>query len=288
MDVDGPGVLRHLWMTQPFPELLRHLILRIYWDDQPHPSVECPMGDFFCCSWNQQREILAQPINVNPRGGLNCFFPMPFKKHVRITIENDSDVDIKEFFWNFDYTLEPVGGDALYFHAQFRRTPKLAKATEYVVVDNIRGQGQYVGAFFSWGYSQGSCNEGEIKMYLDGDGSFPTICGTGAEDYFLAAWGFGDDYSAPFGGFRMASGVYGNTGARALMYRFHVPDPICFKRDFRMTIQALTFEDLKNIPYEDRLYKTPEDDIASVAYWYQTLPSEVFPQLPSREVRLIA
>lgn len=140
MDNEGPGVIRHVWITLD-SKFYRNIIIRIYWDGQDSPSVECPIGDFFCCSWNQRQAIVAQPINVNSTGGMNCFFPMPFRKHARITIQNDSPNDLAHFFYTINYTLEPVTDDALYFHAQWRRTNPLPYGTDYTLVDGIKGQG---------------------------------------------------------------------------------------------------------------------------------------------------
>lgn len=136
MDHDGPGIIRHMWVT--FDKLQRRqVILRIYWDGAEHPSIEGPFGDFFCQSWNRDQNINALPVNVNPKGGMNCFFPMPFKKHARITVENDSAADIPMFFYTFNYTLEEVPEDCLYFHAQFRRTNPVPYKEVYTILDGV-------------------------------------------------------------------------------------------------------------------------------------------------------
>jgi hypothetical protein len=286
MDDEGPGVIRHIWFTCD-AALYRDVIVRMYWDGQSHPSVECPLGDLFCCL-TKPMQIPAEPINVNPTGGLNSFFPMPYRKHARITVENDSDTLIREFFYAIELTKQPVDDDALYFHAQFRRGNPLAKDTEYIIADGIEGAGQLVGLFMTWRrYEAGPCNEGEIKFFVDDDPpDKPTLCGTGTEDYFLGAWGFGDDFAAPYGGKLQVTGRYTQPNARILMYRFHVRDPIFFKQRLKATCQALTIE--KGDPpadYDDWLYRTLEDDIASVAYWYQTLPGKPLPPLPNRSER---
>ncbi len=280
MDVEGPGVIRHIWMTF-HPKVYRDVILRVYWDGEKSPSIQCPVGDFFCNSWKERQNILSQPINVNPSGGMNCYFPMPFRKHARITVENIGHEDFDGFFYTINYTLEPVADDALYLHAYWRRSNPLPYKEEYLIVDGIKGSGQYVGTFMSWQQnSEGWWGEGEIKMYLDGDGENPTICGTGTEDYFGGAWCFGSgeagNFSAPYLGFRQVKGINGQTGCRMTLYRFHVLDPVYFSQDFKVTMQALGWRDQGR-------YLALQDDIASVAYWYQTEPHAPFPAVPDRD-----
>jgi len=281
MDNDGPGVIRHMWITL-HQKFYRNTIIRIYWDGQAHPSVEAPIGDFLCCSWNQRQAILAQPINVNSTGGMNIYFPMPFKQHAKITIENDSPEDLPHFFYTINYTLEPVPDTALYFHAQWRRTNPLTYGQDYLMIDGLKGQGQYVGTFMAWQQNNaGWWGEGEIKMFIDGDQEFPTICGTGTEDYFGGAWCFRDgNYSAPYLGYQLVSGEADQPGARLTMYRFHVMDPVFFKSDLRITMQAIGWR-------SGGRYLPLQDDISSVVYWYQTLPHAPFPTLPGRNEREI-
>jgi hypothetical protein len=278
MDHDGPGIIRHMWFTFD-KKFYRDVILRIYWDGQDAPSVQAPLGDFLCNAWNRRQNILALPINVNPSGGMNIYFPMPFRSHARITVENNSPDDLEGFFYTINYTLEALPQEALYFHAFWRRSNPLTYGQEYLIVDGIEGQGQYVGTFMAWQQNNaGWWGEGEIKMYIDGDEDFPTICGTGTEDYFGGAWGFGDDFSAPYLGFRQVTKKSGKVGARMTLYRFHVQDPVFFRSDLKVTMQALGWR-------SGRRYLPLQDDIASVAYWYQTLPHAPFPPLPDRDAR---
>ncbi len=287
MNVDGPGIIKHIWVTLD-KKFYRDVVLRIYWDGQDSPSVECPIGDFFCCSWNERQNIYAIPVNVNPSGGMNCYLPMPFRKNVRITVENDSPNDLTHFFYTVNYTLESVEDDALYFHALWNRSNPLEYKTDHLIVDGIQGRGQYIGTFMSWQQNNaGWWGEGEVKMFLDGDKEFPTICGTGTEDYFGGAWCFRkdddtppEDYSAPFMGFQQVTGKSGDVGTRMTMYRFHIHDPIYFKSDFKATMQAIGWRsEFRFLPLQD--------DIASVAYWYQTLPHSPFMKLPDRNSREI-
>ncbi len=281
MDAEGPGIIRHMWFTFDCA-FYRHVIIRVSWDGQNVPSIEAPLGDFLCNSWNKRQEILALPINVNPKGGMNIFFPMPFRRHAHITVTNDSPRPLPGFFYTINYTLEKVEEDALYFHAQWRRSNPVTAGTDYLLADGIRGKGQYVGTFMSWQQNNaGWWGEGEMKMFMDGDGKFPTICGTGTEDYFGGAWGFGrQGYSAPFFGFQQVEGQSETIGCRMTLYRFHVMDPVFFRKDLKITMQALGWR-------SESRFLPLQDDIASTVYWYQGLPSAPLPQLPDRNHREI-
>ncbi len=273
MDERGQGLIRHIWMTLD-PSFYRNLVIRIYWDDSPDPSVECPVGDFFCCAWGQAHPVTSVPVNVNPKGGLNSYLPMPFRSRARVEISNESARNLDRFFYTIDYSLESLPVESLYLHALFRHTAGVEYGCDYSILDGVAGSGHYVGTFMAWEQrSSGWWGEGEIKIYLDDDSDFPTICGTGTEDYFGGAWCFGENYSAPYLGYRLVSGTEGEPGARMNMYRFHIPDPIFFRTAIRITMQALGWQ-------SDARYLPLEDDISSVAFWYQTLPHRRFPKLP--------
>ena len=296
MDTEGPGVIRHIWLTYD-PEYDRNLVIRIYWDGESSPSVVAPLGDFFCNAWEGAQNIISEPINVNPRGGKNCYFPMPFKQHARVTVTNDSTRDLRGFYYTINYTLEQVPEDALYFHAWWRRTNPLTIGEEYVLVDRIKGRGQYVGTFMAWQQNNaGWWGEGEIKMFIDGDNEYPTICGTGTEDYFGGAWCFVEkrtgpagsklnaetsvtgEYSAPYLGFQVVEGENLAAGARMTLYRFHTLDPVFFKKDLKVTMQALGWR-------SHRRFLQLQDDISSVTYWYQTIPHAPFPEIQGLQER---
>ncbi len=275
MDVAGPGRIQHIWITVD-AKFYRDLILRIYWDGEADPSVETPLGDFFCNGWKTRVNIMAIPINANPSGGFNCYFPMPFRTHARITIENRSPSSVGGFFYAVNYAQGSVGHEEVYFHAQFRRTNPLPYKQDYVILDGVRGQGHYVGTYLAWQQNNsGWWGEGEFKVFLDGDEEFPTICGTGTEDYFGGAWCFGQNYTAPFLGYPLGS-CDGRPGNRHGMYRFHILDPIRFEQDIRVTMQAIGWR-------SEGRYLPLQDDIASVAYWYQTEPHVPFPPLGDRD-----
>jgi hypothetical protein len=275
MDVAGPGCIQHIWITFD-PKYYRDVIVRIYWDGEETPSVESPLGDFFCNGFNTRVNILSLPINVNPSGGFNSYFPMPFRKRARITVENRNPQDLKHFFYAINYAETEIDANEAYFHAQFRRTNPLPYKEDYTILDGVKGQGQFVGAYMAWQQnSTGWWGEGEIKLFLDGDTEFPTICGTGTEDYFGGAWGFGANYTAPFLGYPLGS-CDGKPGNRHGLYRFHIMDPIRFSSDLRVVMQAIGWR-------SEGRYLPLQDDIASVAYWYQAEPHNAFPALGNRD-----
>ena len=278
-DIDGPGTVRHIWLTVD-QQAYRGCVLRIHWNHQANPSVEVPLGDFFANGHGVRTVVNSLPIGVYPVGGFNCYWPMPFTQHCRITIENQLPEDIGALYYQVSYGLGPVSENAALFHAQWRRSMTTREHPEHVLLDDVRGRGHYVGTYLAWTQmSDGWWGEGEIKFHLDGDGEHPTICGTGTEDYFGGAWCFGasDDappqlYTGAFLGYPQWTAAEGKVPKHGL-YRWHIPDPIRFRRDLRVTIQALGW-------WPRGRFQPLTDDIASVAYWYQTAPHTVFPPLP--------
>ena len=282
-DVEGSGIIQHIWITGDIARkgpLARYYILRMYWDDQDQPSVEVPVADFFASGWGVFSQINSQPVVVNPNKGYNCFWPMPFRKRARITIENRHEEDITVYY-QITYALTDVAESAGMFHAQFRRSNPLEYKTDHTIVEGITGAGQYVGTAIAWGVNNcGWWGEGEIKFFMDGDKDFPTICGTGTEDYFGGAYDWDVDgkyvtYTTQYMGMNQviqSDGLY-RSQMRFSMYRWHIMDPIRFQQDLRVTIQALGWR-------SGRRYLPLQDDISSVAYWYQTLPAAPFPELP--------
>jgi hypothetical protein len=242
--------------------------------------VEVPLTYFFCNAYTPATDIMALPINVNPCNGCNSYFPMPFRKHVKITAENTSSDDCAGFFYTVNYALAPVGDDEAYFHAQYRRTNPVKYLDDYTLVDSIRGKGHYVGTYMAWQQNNsGWWGEGEIKMFMDGDTEYPTICGTGTEDYFGGAWCFGKNFTAPFLGYPFGS-CDGEAGNRHSLYRFHIMDPVRFETDLRVTMQAIGWRD-------GGRYLSQQDDISSVVYWYQAEPHNPFPAFPAKDQREI-
>jgi len=284
-DTAGPGAIQHLWMTVD-PVAWRRLVLRFYWDDEETPSVEAPLGDLFCNGWCERCNIASLPVAVNPAGGFNSYWEMPFRQHARITLENLSPEETRGFYYQIDYTLTDVPADRAYFHAQWRRNNPLPYQQVHTLLDSVRGQGHYVGTYIAWGvHNTGWWGEGEVKFYLDGDTDWPTICGTGTEDYFGGAWDFQHPkgeygvFSSPFSGLPQVikpDGLY-RSQQRFGMYRWHIMDPVRFQHDLRVTIQALGWRS----PLEgESRYLPLQDDIASTAFWYQAEPHAPFPALP--------
>lgn len=270
-EIQGPGTIHHIWITVD-SKAYRNCIIRFYWDDEVEPSVEVPLGDLFCNGHAIRCKINSLPIAVNPSGGFNSYWPMPFRKTAKIMIENQINEDIKGFYYQFDYSLGEVAENAAYFHAQWRRENCVKFKREYTILDGVKGKGHYVGTYMAWTQlSNGWWGEGEIKFYIDGDEKFPTICGTGTEDYFGGAWGFGDTFSTPFLGYPLWYKKE-NEVIKHGLYRWHIMDPIRFEKDLRVTIQDLGWnERWKLFPLTD--------DICSVAYWYQTEPHAEFPKI---------
>ena len=284
-DIAGPGAIQHIWLTCT-PSVWRRLVLRMYWDNEATPSVETPLGDFFCQGWCVRSNITSLPVAVNPAGGFNCYWEMPFRKHARITLENLAPDPVGGFYYQIDYTLTDVPADRAYLHAQWRRNNPLPYQQVHTLLDGVKGWGQYVGTYLAWGVNNnGWWGEGEIKFYMDGDHDWPTICGTGTEDYFCGAWDFEQPkgeycvFCSPYSGLPQVikpDGLY-QSQQRFGMYRWHIMDPIRFQEDLRVTIQALGWR--SGMGGRGR-YLPLQDDIASTAFWYQVEPHAPFPVLP--------
>ncbi|MEX6687121.1 DUF2961 domain-containing protein [Danxiaibacter flavus] len=289
-EIDGSGSIQHIWMTPTGN--WRNSILRFYWDGEETPSVESPVGDFFCMGWGQYASLQSLPVTVNPGSAFNCYWPMPFRKKCKITMENIDEKDMI-LYYQVDYILTEVPTDAAYFHAQFRRVNPLPYKSDYVLVDGIKGKGQYVGTYLAWGvHNNGWWGEGEIKFFMDGDTQYPTICGTGTEDYICGSYDFDTrkknaagienteytEFSSPYTGLHQVirgDGHY-NVAQRFGMYRWHITDPIRFEKDLKVTIQALGWR-------SGGRYLPLQDDIASVVFWYQSEPHGAFPKLPNKD-----
>lgn len=278
--IEEPGAIQHIWVTTA-PVHWRQLILRAYWDGEQTPSIEAPLGDFFANGWCERCNVNSLPIAVNPAGGFNSYWEMPFRRGARLTLEQ-LGAEEAIVYYQVDYTLTEVPADVAYLHAQWRRSRLLGYQEVHTLLDDVRGKGHYVGTYLAWqANNTGWWGEGEIKMYLDGDTDFPTICGTGTEDYFGGAWNFEHPrgeygvYSTPFLGLPQVikpDGLY-RSQARFGMYRWHIMDPIRFEDELRVTIQALGWR-------SGGRYLPLQDDIASLAVWYQREPHQPFPALP--------
>ena len=282
-DIKGQGAIKHIWVTDA-STLPRSLILRGYWDGSEIPSIEVPLCDFFACpDYLDYRQLSSLAVCVNPGRGFNCYWEMPFKTGFRFTLEN---LDVRDItvYYQIDYILTELPPDTAYFHAQFRRTNPLPYKEVYTILDGVKGKGTYVGTYMYWGVNNnGWWGEGEIKFYLDGDKEFPTICGTGTEDYFCGAYNFDahgkyNEFCTPYSGLAKVSrtdNLY-RCQQRFSLYRWHITDPIYFDEDIKVTIQALGWR-------SEGRYLPLQDDISSVAYWYQDSICENFPKLPDMD-----
>ncbi len=285
-DVQGMGAIQHIWMTPA--GAWRFAILRFYWDGEKEPSIETPLGDFYACGWGRFAQVSSLAVCVNPGSGLNSYWQMPFRKSFKVTLENIAE-DMFTIYYQIDYTLTEVPQDAAYLHAQFRRVNPLPYKEVYTLLDGVKGWGHYVGTYMAWGVNNNNWwGEGEIKFYIDGDSKFPTICGTGTEDYFCGSYDFDTrrpdgtvqytEFTTPYAGLPQVirgDGHY-DIQQRFGLYRWHIMDPIRFEKDLRVTIQALGWR-------SGGRYLPLQDDIASVAYWYQAEPHAAFPKLPSKD-----
>jgi hypothetical protein len=294
LDENGPGLVTHIWVTiaSDDPYHLKALVLRAYWDGEATPSVEAPIGDFFGLGLGDYHLYQSIPLQVSSDKALNCFFPMPFQKHARITVTNEGAIKTDAFYFNIDYRAyaKSLSADQLYFHAQYRQAAPAQGTTtpwksngnmdhlknpngegNYVWVE-ATGRGHFVGVTMSVLQNQDKWwGEGDDMFFVDGE-KVPSINGTGSEDYFLGAWDFGGHpfsyglYGAPVVGQEVA-------GGRSSVYRFHLDSPITFTKSLRATI-------------EHGHANHRSDNYFSVAYWYQSEPHAPFPSLPNLEQRI--
>ncbi|HXY01076.1 MAG TPA: glycoside hydrolase family 172 protein [Candidatus Limnocylindrales bacterium] len=285
LDAPGPGEISHIWVTIASRENfhLKKIVLRIFWDGESSPSVEAPIGDFFGLGLGTYFLYQSAPLAVGGDKALNCFFPMPFQKHARVTVTNEGRERVGALYWNIDFRAypAPLPADTLYFHAQYRQaTPNKALVGNKTNLDGkdnyvwmeATGRGHFVGVTMSvlenadewWG-------EGDDMFFIDGE-KLPSINGTGSEDYFLGAWDFGGkSFSYPLFGAPVVGPEL--EGSRWSVYRFHLDSPITFTKSLRATIEHGHANDRG-------------DNYYSVAYWYQTEPHAPFPPLPPVESRL--
>lgn len=279
-EIDGSGAIQQIWMTPTGN--WRFSILRMYWDDESTPSVECPVGDFFASAYNRYAQLSSLAVCVNPGSAFNCYWKMPFRKKAKITMENIDDREMT-LFYQINYTLTDVPADEAYFHAQFRRSNPTEGAL-HTLLDGVKGKGQYVGTYVAWRVNDnGWWGEGEIKFYMDGDKQYPTICGTGTEDYFCGSYNFDaggryQEFTTPYAGMHQVlrpDGLYRAVTSFGL-YRWHIVDPIRFDKALKVTIQDLGWR-------SGGRYNKQHSDISSTSFWYQTEPHAAFPALPSKD-----
>jgi len=272
LDVSGPGVIVRIWFTidSRDPYFLRRILLRMYWDKEEDPSVEVPFGDFFGCGFAYKQ--YSTPYLSMTSGGYTCFFPMPFEDHAKIDIVNETGQDLIAFYYQIDYQKleKPISRDIAYFHASWHRDIRTSYDTSYVAL-NIKGQGHLVGINMNMQSYDGGLGylEGDHKIYVDGEKK-PSVYGTGTEDYFSSGWYFNKgEYAGPYNGLILKDDTLGRIAA----YRFHIPDPVPFKKSIKFTIE----------------HGNGNQDIAdysSTAYWYQIEPHAKFPAMPKAGQRI--
>lgn len=270
LDVDGPGAVTHIWMTlaaneYAWPRLLR---LRIYWDNSPFPSVDAPLGDFFAVGHGFERKVDSLPVRCSSDGrSRNCYWPMPFRKHARVTVTNEGKRGVGLFYFQIDWRkMDRIPDDVAYFHAHYRQALPAPPGKNYLIAD-IQGSGHYVGTVMSVLQNRtGWFGEGDDMWYVDGE-TKASMEGTGTEDYFNDAWGF-REATGPYYGITVSEGQ--GVGARCCAFRWHVPDPVPFKKSLRLEIEhkGWTFNDETDGSVRSG-FEERADYFSSVAFWYQ-------------------
>jgi len=274
-DIKGPGTIRHIWVTtHPDPQNLRSIVIRGWWDDQEHPSIECPMGDFMGFAHGKVMPYSTAVHSVGRSAGMNIWLPMPFAKRAKFTFTNEGDKEIP-LFYQIDYTIgdqHPIGVGRL--HVLFRRENPTVMKQDFELLPKRKSKGRFIGSVIGirsldtttwWG-------EGEIKVYMDGDNEFPTICGTGSEDYVGLSWGI---QQTPF----FYNGCSLDKNGFISMYRWHLPDPVYWQEECRITIQQIGWGKDAGGLFERK------DDWSAATFWYEPVPSEPLPVMPDKNAR---
>lgn len=270
-ELQGPAQITHIWCTIAAESFYsKKLVLRMYWDDEDNPSVEAPIGDFFGVGHGLDRNYASLPFVITSEGrARNSFWPMPFSKSAKITVINQGEQTVRSFYYYVDYReLDSLPKDTYYFHAQYRQDFPCKPGENYLWFE-AEGEGHFVGVTQSiMNRSAGWWGEGDDMIWVDGVKHFN---GTGSEDYFCDAWGMRESQSLFYGCPLQEPGF--DTGDKATVYRWHIMDPIPFKKSFRATIEHGHANDRA-------------DDFSSVAFWYQKEPHKPFPSLPPVKERL--
>ncbi|MGC9035331.1 MAG: glycoside hydrolase family 172 protein [Verrucomicrobiia bacterium] len=278
LDVKGPGVITHIWITFLGPEPQpwakngsanhQEMLLRMFWDGEKEPAVEAPVGDFFANCFGKRSEVISLPVIVEDGDSYNCFWRMPFKKSAKIQIVNQSDKPISLLYYNIDWIkLKSLPKDTPYFYARYRQEYPAQNGKDYVVLET-EGRGHYVGTVLAVRTrSPAWFGEGDEKIYIDGE-KIPSIWGTGTEDYFLSAWGL-KKASTPYSGVPYFD-QWGIVGGHTSAYRWHINDPIVFTKSIKVTFEHYGWiSPDENPDYKSTSWNEREDDISSVAFWYQ-------------------
>jgi hypothetical protein len=274
-DLPGPGVIRRMWVTLPAkPENLLGFVLRGYWDGQVTPSIEAPLGDFFGCAHGIAKAYQSAIHSVTDGAGLSIFLPMPFARRARLTVTNEGDQRRVPFYYEIDCTInDRLPEDVGRLHVMYRRENPTTLGKDFEILPERKGIGRFVGCVLGIDNADGQWwGEGEFKVYLDGDGKFPTIVGTGTEDYIGQAWGFHQN-AFLYGGVSLWE------GSLFSLYRWHLKDPIYWKKDIRVTLQQLGANEA--VGYYDK-----QEDVSVAAFWYEPIPSDPLPPFPGYAARL--
>lgn len=271
-DIQGPGTIRHIWITtEQRPVVQRACVIRVWWEGQEHPSIECPIGDLFGFAHGKITSYQSAVHSCGPTGGRNLWLPMPFAKRARVEFTNEG-AEAVPLFYSIDYTVgDPHDAEVGRLHVLFRRENPTTEKVDFELLPERKQKGRFIGCVMGirnlhpgqwWG-------EGEIKVYMDGDREWPTIVGTGSEDYVGLAWGIQE---AAF----LYNGCSLNQTEFVTMYRWHLPDPIGWRRHARITIQQ--------IAWKDGLAET-QDDWSCATFWYEPVPSAKLPPMPELSAR---
>ena len=296
-DIQGAGIVKHIWLTfsEARPNWLEaggsarpdEIILRMYWDDSKEPAVEAPLGDFFAAGFGERHEIKSIPVQVEGGDGYNCYWAMPFYKHAVITVTNEGKKNVRSFYYHIDYTEEKaLPQKTAYFCAQYRNEFPEKTGSDYLIL-NTEGEGQYIGTVMSVrSRSPFWFGEGDAKFYIDGE-KRPSIQGTGTEDYFLMAWGM-SQAQFPYYGCTYMSTDFEDLGVQYNMYRWHIADPVQFRKSLRFEIEHtgwISGDETESGKVEAHVER--EDDISTVAFWYQVGQPRRFTKLPSLDMRTL-
>ena len=278
MDERGPGVITHIWMTFLGPEPHawapkgsadhQEMLLRIWYDGEERPGVEAPVGDFFACAFGRRREVISLPVVVEDADSYNAYWHMPFRKSVRVEIVNQSRRNISLLYYNIDWIQKDrLPRETPYFYARYRQEYPVRKGRDYLILET-KGKGHYVGTVLSVRTRSPSWfGEGDEKIYIDGEKK-ASIWGTGTEDYFLSAWGLKTTSTPYFGTPHFDQ--WGIVGGHTSAYRWHVHDPIVFRKGIKVTIEHYGWIAPDETPnYKSHSWNEREDDYSSVAFWYQ-------------------
>jgi hypothetical protein len=273
-DLDGPGTIRHLWLTTPrSPVNLRSIVIRAYWEGQPHPSIECPLGDFFGNAHGKVMSYQSAVHSVTASGALNLWLPMPFVRRAKFTVTNDGREKVP-LFYQMDLTLnDKHPTDVGRLHVVFRRENPTTEKRDFELLPLRKNKGRYIGTVIGMrDPTQRNACEGEVKVYMDGDTEFPTICGTGTEDYAGLAWGISPLPFRYHGCCLAQKDFY-------TFYRWHLPDPYSWRKEARITIQQMTWSP------KTRLLEETHNDWSCATFWYEPTPSAPLPPLPDVKAR---